>query len=62
MPKADQIRVLRVLEYTGPRDAVERTLAINQVKGTQLFGRVTIREALLGDFAELVKEPSDAPL
>lgn len=53
----DRVRVIRVLEYEGPRDWIEKTLANNVVKGTKDFGRgYTIREAIVGDFPTIVEE------
>jgi hypothetical protein len=70
----DIIRVLRVLEYVGPRDAVERHM-LNVVHGTQLFGvrmsdsmydpiitkTVTIRATTINPFPDVVgkEETSD---
>lgn len=53
---SDIVRVLRILEYTGPRDRVEKTLAGNAVKGTVKHGELTIREATLGDFPEVIED------
>jgi hypothetical protein len=51
----DQIRVLRIIEYTGERDAIERTLAQSVVKGTYYAGAgMTIRSAILGDYPEIL--------
>lgn len=50
----DTVRVLRVLEYTGPRAALERCLAQNAVKGTEHFGDITIREAVVGNWPEVL--------
>jgi hypothetical protein len=56
-------RVLRVLEYTGTREAVDKALEQRQVKGTAPIGwnsgALRIREAVLGDVAELL--PPSAP-
>lgn len=56
----DIIRVLRVLEYTGPRNQVESCLALNHVKGEVTHGALTIREATLGMTAEVLerKDPN----
>lgn len=53
MPE-DIVRVLRILEYVGPRSAIERTLAGNAVKGTQHFGQVRIDSAILGESPQVV--------
>ena len=53
----DRVRVIRVLEYEGPRDWVEKTLAQNAVKGTRNIGNgCVIREAIVGDFPAVVEE------
>lgn len=55
----DIVRVIRVLEYVGPRSWVESIIAHNAVKGVMLVGskhegtKGTIREAILGDFPEI---------
>ncbi len=46
-PAPEIIRVVRVLEYWGPRASVEKVLQQNAVKGFRDFGSVTIREAML---------------
>lgn len=50
----DTIRVVRVLEYSGPRSHVEKVLSQNAVKGIFYGGTITIREAILGPFPEVV--------
>ncbi len=49
----DRIRVLRVLEYEGPREWVENTLANNAVKGEKRFSKngdtYIIRESIVGE-------------
>lgn len=53
----DRVRVLRLLEYEGPRDWVEATLAQNAVKGTKDLGNgCVIREGMIGDFPVVVEE------
>ncbi len=52
----DTIRIIRILEYVGPRDILEKQLEQNQVKGFRYFGQVTIREAICGTFPEIVSE------
>lgn len=50
----DIIRVLRLIEYEGPRDWVEDTLS-RAVKGTLIVRNdCIIRAATLGDFPSLV--------
>lgn len=43
----DIVRIIRLLEYTGPRDAVEYGLQQNAVKGLATFGSISIRETTL---------------
>ncbi len=53
----DKVRVIRVLEYEGTRDWVEKTLAADAIKGTRNFGNgCVLREATVGDFPEIVEE------
>lgn len=56
----ETVRVLRVLEYVGPRKWVESTLEANYVKGTKHFqngGR--IRDGIIGNWPEsLGADPS----
>ena len=55
-PASDTVRIVRVLEYVGPRAALEKVLSQNVVKGYQAFGDVMIREAIVGQgFPEVVK-------
>lgn len=60
----DRIRVLRILEYEGPRSAVEKTLARTsgvpaqgeyQVPTYGEDGGMVIRSAILGTFPEVLK-------
>jgi len=52
----DTVRVLRVLEYVGPRSWVETTMSRNAVKGTHLVSPgCWIREATIGDFPEILE-------
>ena len=55
--KVDFVRVLRVLEYSGPRTWVEQTLERNAIKGTfttENGGRIT--SAILGTFPEILTQ------
>jgi hypothetical protein len=52
---SDLIRVLRLLEYVGPREQVEETLK-RSIKGTFRAGRIIIRSATLGDFPEVLEQ------
>lgn len=63
----DTIRVLRILEYVGPRSWIERTLAEGAVpmSGQHSFERrdgcvCTIRSAVLGQFPEIL-QPAKEP-
>lgn len=59
----DRVRVLRVLEYEGPREWIEATLNTRAVKGTRDIGNgCSIREALVGDFPQVVEEPKEESL
>lgn len=50
------VRILRILEYEGPRDWVEKSLNNRGVKGGQRVGNFAIiREAIVGNFFTLVK-------
>jgi len=54
----DIIRVLRVIEYVGPRDRVEETVA-SSVHGTKDCGLgLTIRTATIGEFPEVLEKAS----
>ena len=59
----DRVRVIRVLEYEGPRDWVEQTLSKNVMKGSCTFnnGSCVIREAIVGDFPAVVEESVKVP-
>lgn len=47
-------RILRVLEYTGTDEFIRRCIDGRQVKGTMVRVHGTIREAILGDTAEIL--------
>lgn len=53
----DVVRVLRVIEYVGPRNDVERCVA-NSIQGQRTFGRVgaevTIKAATIGTYPEIL--------
>jgi hypothetical protein len=53
----DTVRIVRIMEYVGPRDLVENTLACGAVaaNGTARHGLLTIRSATMGDFAEILE-------
>jgi hypothetical protein len=51
----EQFRILRVLEYVGNRDWIDEQIARRGIKGSYVVpnGRGVIREAIIGDVAEL---------
>ena len=59
----DTVRVLRVIEYEGPRDWVEDCLQKRGIKGEyrlnkyEVYGRV-IREAIIGEVPTILESPS----
>ncbi len=56
----DRVRVLRLLEYEGPREWIEATLSANTVKGTRKFGNgCFIREGTIGAFPVVIEEPRE---
>lgn len=56
----DTVRVLRLLEYVGPREWVEHTLK-NSIHGTKeipsKLGPAVIRAVTLNEFPEIVPPP-----
>jgi len=53
----DRVRVIRVLEYEGPRDWMEACLKARTIKGIRNCGNdCTIREAIVGDFPAVVEQ------
>ncbi len=57
---ADIVRVLRIIEYVGPRDAVERAVA-DSIHGQKTFRHhdgarmpFTVRAATLGTYPEIL--------
>lgn len=55
----DIVRVLRVLEYIGPRSWIESTMAGNGVKGERrIDSNKIIREAVLGQSHEIIQKDS----
>lgn len=52
---SDTIRVLRVLEYTGPRDKVEDQVARSVHGEKRLPNGVTIKAATVGAYPELLE-------
>lgn len=56
----DRVRVLRIIEYEGPRDWVERTVARSikeQVIQSAGSGPCVIRGATLGTYPEIMDPP-----
>lgn len=56
----DIVRVLRVVEYSGPRDWVEKTIA-NSIHGTRdctsyMGQKATIKAATIGTFPEILEK------
>jgi len=57
----EKVRVIRVLEYVGDRKWVEAVLEQRAIKGTKnIENGGIIREAILGDFPEIVEQIKDA--
>ena len=60
----DKVRVLRIIEYVGPRDWVERVVA-ESIQGTKVIERrgnvdkaeCLIRAATIGSYPEILEEP-----
>jgi hypothetical protein len=69
---SDKVRVLRLIEYSGPRQQVEDQLNRSMRDGTHGPGRfnttdpkregVTIKIATLGDFPELLERAEQNPV
>jgi len=56
----EKVRVIRVLEYVGDRKWVEAVLEQRAIKGTKnIENGGIIREAILGDFPEIVEEQKE---
>ena len=49
----DSVRVLRVIEYTGPRDAVEEQVK-RSIHGERRVKGVVIRAATVGDYPDIL--------
>ena len=58
MEKVDLVRVLRVIEYIGPRPYVERQIE-SSLHGTFRGGRVVIRAATVGEYPEVLSRASE---
>ena len=58
----DRVRVIRVLEYEGTREWVEDLLKTRCVHGyLKMEHGGVIREAIIGDFPEIVEEEKEKP-
>lgn len=60
------VRVLRIIEYIGPREWVAKQIADRQLKGTKVMqhprlGEVIMNEAIIGDYPEMLKEREEYP-
>lgn len=62
-PKEDKVRVLRVLEYVGPRSWAEKMIAERTVKGMRIIRPTRdpedgcfIREAIIGEYPEILHD------
>jgi hypothetical protein len=58
----DIVRVLRILEYVGPRDWVETTLNNNAVPTNgerRIDKNRVIRSAILGSYPEILEQQQD---
>lgn len=56
----DTVRILRVIEYTGPRDWVERQVAAS-IHGTKDLGKNRIiRGATIGTYPEILEDTPSA--
>ena len=50
----DIIRVLRLVEYVGPRRKIEQQIE-NSLHGTKRFNEITIRATTIGEFPEIME-------
>jgi len=59
----DIVRVLRILEYVGPREHIEHTLAIGAVptNGERRYGNSIIRSAIIGQYPEILERVHTDP-
>jgi hypothetical protein len=59
---SDIVRVLRILEYTGPREWVERTLEQGAVPANgqhTLPNGSVVRSAIIGQYPEILEKAQD---
>ena len=54
----DIVRVLRVIEYVGPRNAVEAHVKLT-LHGEKTFQGITVRAATVNPFPEILEKPED---
>lgn len=52
------IRVLRIVEYTGPREMVEAQVS-SSIHGQVIYGHITIRAATIGLYPEILEGVQD---
>lgn len=63
----DIVRVLRVIEYEGPRSWVEMCIRTRQIKGEHQLNHVDysplhiIRESIIGEIPTIIQRASDEP-
>jgi hypothetical protein len=50
----DIVRVLRIVEYVGPRDRIEKQIA-NSLHGTKTWNDIQISAATIGEFPEILE-------
>lgn len=53
MPDQDIVRVLRIIEYVGPRNQVEQQVE-KSIHGSRKHNGVTIRAATIGNYPEIL--------
>ena len=58
----DRIRVLRVIEYEGPRDLIEKMISSRSLKGEQKFNSCVLREAIIGELPAILDVKVDPKL
>ena len=63
MASEDKVRVVRIVQYEGPRSNVERVVA-QSIHGTHTFGQdVYISAATLGTYPEILEKAlAEAPI
>ena len=62
MADSEIIRVLRIVEYTGPREWVEKTLKTSLPKEHSFGKSCIIRTATIGTFPEILTEENKWPI